>query len=336
MRTIQLSRAALEPWAILPQALSVIVDVVTRHFAGEKLDAEEVQTRIHGAKRPSERVAGSIAVLPLFGTIFPRANMFTDVSGATSAEMFGRRFDELLNDATVGAIVLDVDSPGGQVPGIEELSTKIFEARGTKPIIAVANHLMASAAYWIGTAADELVVTPSGEVGSVGVFAIHEDVSESLLKEGVKVTVISEGKYKTEGNAYEPLSEEARAALQTRVAEVYERFVQAVARNRGVKASEVRSGFGEGRTVGARQAVKMNMADRVETLDDTIARLQRSGWRPKSQQAELSDVQPEAETVNVPEEAASSSAVEPAADEQAAEIEQLRNFVHIFGPKRGE
>jgi signal peptide peptidase SppA len=203
----------------------------------------------------------------------------TDVSGATSAEMFGKRFDELVNDATVGAIVLDVDSPGGQVNGIEELSKKIFEARGSKPIVAVANHTMASAAYWIGTAADEVVASPSAEIGSIGVFAMHEDVSAALEKEGVKISLISEGKFKTEGNPYEPLSEESRTAIQARVAEHYDAFVKAVARNRGVKASDVRGGFGEGRVVGAKQAVNLGMADRIGTLEETIARLQRGGVR---------------------------------------------------------
>lgn len=283
MKTATVTRAAIEtPWAILPTTFAVIVEVVTRHFAGERLDAEEVQTRIHGAKRPADRTIGSVAVLPLFGSIFPRANLMTDVCGATSAERFGAQFAELVKDPDVGAIVLDVDSPGGQVAGIDELSKRIYDARGIKPVVAVANHVMASAAYWIGTAADEIVVTPSAEIGSIGVFAVHEDISEALAKEGVKVSLISEGKFKTEGNPYEPLSEEARAAVGARVAEYYDAFVKAVARNRGVKAADVRDGFGEGRVVGARQAVSLGMADRVATLEETIARLQRGAARQQA------------------------------------------------------
>lgn len=336
MKTIHLSKAVLEPWAILPQSLSVIVEIVTRHFSGEKLDAEEVQTRIHGAKRPSERVEGNIAVLPLFGVIFPRANMMTDVSGATSAEMFGKQFDALIKDPDIGAIIVDVDSPGGQVSGIEELSTKIYEARGTKPIVAVANHTMASAAYWIGSAADEVVITPSGGVGSIGVIAMHEDVSAALEKEGIKISLISEGKYKTEGNPYEPLSEESRAAIHGRVAEHYDRFIKAVARNRGVKASAVRNGFGEGRVVSSSQAVDFGMADRVATLEETVSRLQRSGRSPKANvagdaPAELIEAE---EKLDVPEEAEVSQA-ESVAEEDASEAEaqSLRNYLDVFGPR---
>jgi signal peptide peptidase SppA len=261
------------PWAILPNKLAVLEEIVARHVSGEKLDADEIQSRIHGARRPQDRRVGSVAVLPLFGTIFPRANMMTDVSGATSAERFGAQFSELVNDPNIDAIVLDVDSPGGQVDGIEELSTQIFDARGQKPIVAVANHTMASAAYWIGTAADEIVVTPSGEVGSIGVFAVHRDISRALEQGGIKISLISQGKHKVEGNPYEPLAEEARAAIHERVSEYYDAFVNSIARNRGIEQENVRNGFGEGRVVGARQAVELGMADRVGTLEETIDHL---------------------------------------------------------------
>jgi len=276
MRYSYVMKAFVEtPWAILPYKLAILEEIVIRHVAGEKLDPDEVQMRIHGAKRPVDRRMGSVAVLPLFGTIFPRANLMTQVSGATSAEMFGRQFGELVKDPEVGAIVLDVDSPGGQVGGIEELSKQIYKSRGIKPIVAVANHVMDSAAYWIGSAADEVVITPSGEVGSIGVFAVHEDISKQLEQDGINLTVIKEGKYKAEGNPWEPLSEEAKAAIQVRVSEAYEAFITAVAINRGVTLADVRNGFGEGRAVGARQALELGMADRIGTLDETLDRLQR-------------------------------------------------------------
>jgi len=267
------------PWAILPDKLAVLEEIVARHVSGEKMDPEEVQMVIHGAKRPDNRKAGNIAILPLFGTIFPRANLMTQVSGATSAEIFGEQFDELVNDPEVSAIVLDVDSPGGQVAGIEELSRKIYEARGKKPIVAVANHTMASAAYWIGTSAEKVIVSPSGDVGSIGVFAAHWDESAALEMDGLKLTLISEGKYKTEGNPYQPLTEEAHSAIRGLVKEAYDAFVKAVARNRGVNIDEVRDGFGEGRVVGSSQAIKMHMADQIGTLEDTVKHLQRETFK---------------------------------------------------------
>lgn len=258
------------PWAILHSKLLQLEEIVARHANGEKLDAEEVQTRVHGSARPPERRVKNAAILPLFGTIFPRANLMTDMSGATSAERFGAQFSALIADPDVSAIILDVDSPGGQVNGVQELADMIYSARGTKPIIAVANHIMASAAYWIGSAADEIVVSPSGEVGSIGVFSVHQDISAALEKDGVKVSIIKEGKYKAEGNPYEPLNEEAREAIQASVGEFYQSFVGAVAQHRGVSFETVRDGFGEGRMVGAEKAVELGMADRVATLNEVI------------------------------------------------------------------
>lgn len=266
-------------WAILPNKLAILEEIVYRHVRGEKLGEEEVQERIHGAARPPDRNISSdgspktVAILPLFGTIFPRANMMTDVSGATSADRFGMQFSELVDNPDIGAIILDVNSPGGQVKGIPDVSNRIYEARGKKPIVAVSNYLMASAAYWIGTAADEIVVTPDAEIGSIGAFAVHQDVSKALEQDGIKVTLIKEGKFKTEGNPYEPLSDEAFAVIQSRVREAYDSFVGAVARNRDVSLEDVVKGFGEGRVVGAKQAIRLGMADRIETLEQTVARL---------------------------------------------------------------
>ena len=287
------------PWAILPNKLAVLEEIVLRHVSGEKLDAEEVQARIHGATRPPERQVNKVAILPLFGTIVPRANMLTDVSGATSAERFGAQFDMLVADPQVDAIVLDVDSPGGNIQGIEEVSRKIFEARGTKPIVAVANHTMASAAYWIASSADQVVVTPSGEVGAIGVFTVHEDMSQALEQDGVKMTIIKAGKYKAEGNPYEPLSEETKAFIQARVTESYDNFVNAVARNRGVLTGIVKDSFGEGRMVGAMQAVSLGMADRIGTLEEAISELLNpQGNAAASAQSEQAPIQADLPTVD--------------------------------------
>lgn len=288
--TSLLSLVLETPWAITAQKLSAICAVFIRHEAGERLSAEEVQMQIGALRRNDDAAragAGGVAVLPLFGTIFPRANLMTETSGATSAESFGRMFHAAMSDTNVGAVVLDVNSPGGAVSGIDELSSEIAKARGSKPIIAVANHLAASAAYWIATAADEIVMTPSAEVGSIGVFAAHEDVSKAMETQGVKTTLVSAGKYKVEGSPYEPLSDESRSAIQARVDEFYSMFVARVAKNRGVSQNAVRSGYGEGRVVGATDALSLGMVDRVETLDQVIGRTAKALAKGRSPLAEL-------------------------------------------------
>lgn len=259
------------PWAILPEKLEAICDVLARRAAGERLGPEEIAA-VAGPRAGGSHQVGTVAVLPLYGTIAHRADMLTESSGGTSTQRFGQLLRQALADNQVGAVVIDVDSPGGAVDGVPELAAEILRARTVKPVVAVANTLAASAGYWLASAASELFVSPSGEVGSIGVWAAHQDLSAFYEREGVKTTLIRAGRFKAETNPYEPLSDEARAYLQTRVDEFYEMFVGAVASQRGVSREQVRDGFGEGRVVGAQKAVSAHMADRVGTLDDAIDR----------------------------------------------------------------
>lgn len=273
MRYANIARALFNmPWAIQQEKLAAMVSFLELKMAGGDVSPEQIALALSG-QRSAARNPGSIAVLPLFGVVSQRMNLMTDTSGGTSTEAFGAGFRQAVSDPNVKAIVLDVDSPGGGVFGVDELSREIYESRKQKKVVAVANSLAASAAYWIGSAADEFVVTPGGEVGSIGVFAAHTDFSQYEEKMGVKTTLISAGKYKVEGNELEPLSDEARTAIQSRVDEYYGMFVKALARNRGVSQQEVRNGYGEGRVVGAQAALKLGMVDRIATLDETLERL---------------------------------------------------------------
>lgn len=220
----------------------------------------------------TKNATGQVAVINLFGVVNQRAS--GDISSeSVSCERVAKSLRSAVADDTVKAIVLNIDSPGGGVYGVAELADTIFKSRGPKPIVAQANSLMASAAYWLGSAADEIVVTPSGEIGSIGVYGVHQDWSKAYDDAGVKFTLIKAGKFKAEGVDFAPLTDEAAAYMQKRVDEYYGDFTKAVARGRGVQLADVRSGFGEGRCVGAQEAVRLRMADRVGTLDDTLARL---------------------------------------------------------------
>lgn len=260
-------------WAILPTKLAAIVEVAQRHAAGERLAPEivaEIAAAANGRQAPQAR--GTVAVLPIVGTIIPRGDMLAESSGAVSTQRIAANLRAALADPGVSAIVLDVDSPGGSVFGVAELADEIYRARAVKPVVAVADYLAASAGYYLASAASELWVAPTGEVGSIGVFAMHADYSRAVDQKGITVSLISAGKYKTEGSPYAPLGEEARAAMQARVDDYYGAFVKAVARHRDTSAADVRGGFGEGRVVGAAEAVKLGMADHIGTLEDAIAR----------------------------------------------------------------
>lgn len=274
------------PWALHPDTLELAAAVLHRWAAGVSLSEEDIRTAVGQAPEASRaraehdtRAGGNlIAVLPVFGIIGHRAHLVDDVSSGvgTSTELFGKAFRSALRDPAVGAIVLDVDSPGGSAFGTGELAEEIFAARGTKPIVASVNSVAASAAYWIASAADEIVITPGGQAGSIGVWTMHQDHSKFMEKEGISVTLISAGKYKTEGHRFGPLPTEAREAIQGQVDQVYDQFVRGVARNRRAPSMKaVREGYGEGRMLLADDAVKENIVDRIGTFDQVIADLRQ-------------------------------------------------------------
>lgn len=261
-------------WAILPAKLAEIKMFLQLKASGIGLSADELEAmKIQAASRPQQRWNGAVAVIPVFGTITQRANLMSEMSGGTSTEVLGNQISQAVSDPNVSAIVLDVDSPGGTVKGVPELASLIRSARNSKPIVASSNGLMASAAYYIASAATEIVGTPSSETGSIGVLAIHQDISGALEKEGVKKTIISAGKFKAEASPFEPLNDDARAAIQSYVDEAFDNFIADVAAGRGVNASQVRSGFGEGRVLTAPNALAAGMIDRIETLNETIQRV---------------------------------------------------------------
>ena len=282
-RQLLLSEFLTTPWALMPERLQAMAGVLTRWSAG-KPPTDETMFQIQSErvlrdtrKQMAAANAGSgIAVLPLYGVVTQRGNMVDDISGpgSTSTQQFTSALRQVLADDTVGQILIDIDSPGGSVYGVAELASEIVKARAQKPVVAVANSLAASAAYWIGCSASEFYVTPGGEVGSIGVWQAHFDYSKALEEEGVKTTLVSAGKFKVEGNPYVPLDPEAQAFMQSRVDDYYNAFIQAVAVGRSVTVDDVRNGMGEGRVLGADAALAQRMVDGIASFDDVLARMQ--------------------------------------------------------------
>jgi signal peptide peptidase SppA len=204
-------------------------------------------------------------VIPIHGPISRRQDFFSLLFGIQSATTSGiaNALRAAVADPGVGQIVLHVDSPGGETDGITELAAEIYEARARKPITAFIDTTAGSAAYWLASQADQIIVTPSGQVGSIGVFALHLDRSGELEQAGIAPTFIQAGKYKTEESPLHPLTDEARVSVQARVDAFYSMFTKDVARGRGVPVDTVRSQFGEGRMVLAKDAVTRGMADVV-------------------------------------------------------------------------
>jgi signal peptide peptidase SppA len=265
------------PWAVIPDLVPRLEQALrqTRELSPEA--AQQVEAVARTAGRGSRTlVSGAVGVLPIRGVITPRTSFLSMIfGGGPGLDQLQAALREFVEDDDVGGIVLDIDSPGGSVSLVPETAALIREARQVKPVVAVANTLAGSAAYWLASQADEIVVTPSGYAGSIGALLVHEETSAMAERLGIRTTVISAGRYKTEANGYEPLSDEARAALQTTVDDAYALFVDDVAAGRGTTAAAVRSGYGEGRVLSAERAVDAGLVDRIETLGDAIGRVAR-------------------------------------------------------------
>lgn len=261
------------PWAILPERLDAIVEVVRLRVEGGQFADTEIAERLAAARasQGERRAESFVGVIPIYGVIMPHANLMTEMSGGTTVDGLRRGFRSALEDPEVSRIVFDVDSPGGSVEGIPELAAEIRDARGRKPMTAVANYTMASAAYWLASQADEIVASPSALVGSIGVYGVHEDWSGANEQAGIAPTYISAGKYKTEGNPDEPLGDVARAHIQELVDASYDLFVRDVAAGRGAGQKAVRDGYGEGRALHPEAALAAKLVDRIGTMDEVLS-----------------------------------------------------------------
>lgn len=223
----------------------------------------------------------AVGIIPIHGAIEARASFVGEMFGMPSYERIGQIFDEFVSNEGVSSIILDICSPGGMVYGCMELAQKIFSARGVKPIIAVANPVAASGAYWLGAAADRVIGTPSSDTGSVGVIAERVDMSKALEASGAKVDVIRSTKspYKAEMNDAEPITDEIRANMQARADGIYERFASDLSRFRGVSVEHVEQKFGQGRMVDAKRAMSAGMIDRVDTLQGVVTKVADGRYR---------------------------------------------------------
>jgi signal peptide peptidase SppA len=302
-----LSSLITTPWSIREEWLPVLATTIARIASGQpiapadraRIDsrrAEFLAAHPQAARgdEPFVRVraedAGGrgIAVIGIYGVMTQRGGIDVDTSEpllSTTRVMHAVQIAAA--DPTIAAILLDVDSPGGSVYGIAELGDAIYAARDAKPTVAIANSLAASASYWAASQAGELYAAAGGEVGSIGVYTLHADISEALSKAGISMTQISAGRYKTEGSRFAPLGADARDNIQATINQYYDAFVRAVARGRGESQKFVRESMGEGRTLLPGDAKAQRMIDGVATLDGLVAKLQTRMKRGSAMAYEL-------------------------------------------------
>ncbi len=283
-------------WACHPSKLAELLAVLAFRAAGHEYTEAEIAARIGAspARSSGPTSRGAVAVIPIRGMIAHRMSGMEDTSsGGTSCERIASMIDSVVAEG-IGTIVYDFDTPGGTVPGIQELAAKMFALRGQVTQIAQINSMAASAGYWLASQCDERVCMPSGWAGSIGVYSAHQDLSKALEREGVHVTLISAGTFKTEGNPLGPLSPEALAVRQAQADATYAQFTKDVARGLGVTPAAVRSGYGEGRNLPAKDAKAAGLVDRIGTMDETLGRLVgRTGSSGGMRAADLRDTSPD-------------------------------------------
>lgn len=232
------------------------------------LDAEDDSDQ---AKYKPYDVAGGIARIPIEGTLVHKLGTLYPYSGMTGYDGIRALLSMALGDPDVKAIMLDIDSPGGEVAGCFDLVDAIYNARGKKPIWAVLTESAYSAAYAIASAADRIIVPRTGGTGSVGVICMHVDMSKALGSAGISVTLIHYGALKADGNEFNPLGKEALRRFQSDVDKMGELFVKTVARNRDLKTADVRD-TQAGTFLGA-AGVDIGFADEVMAPDEAFASL---------------------------------------------------------------
>ena len=256
------------PLAIHRPKLDVILAVLGPRIGLADLAAPSAFTP---PVRPAATQTTKVAVIPIHGTLVRRTVGLEAESGLTSYAGLSAQLDAALASPDVAAILLDVDSPGGESGGVFDLADRIRAAAQTKPVWAVANDMAFSAAYALASAATRVFVARTGGVGSIGVIAMHVDQSEKDAQDGVHYTAVFAGDRKNDLNPHEPISSEAHAFLKAEVNRIYGLFVETVARHRGIEPSAVRDT--EAGLFFGQAAVAMGLADAIGTFDEALAQL---------------------------------------------------------------
>jgi len=257
------------PWAITADGLELVIGIAER-----KISDPEAVALASDARKNSGNLSiteDGVAILNVAGTIFPHASLFTKISGATSIDTLNENFTQALEDTSVKAILLNIDSPGGKITGIHEFAEKIYNARGIKPIQAYVSALGASAAYWIATAADKIFIDKTAMVGSIGVIAAWTDDTKAKESFGIQdYQVVSS---KSPNKNVDAKTQKGKELLLKELDALADVFISDVARNRNVSVEKVETDFGQGGILVGSDAVNAGMADGLNSFEGIIKKL---------------------------------------------------------------
>jgi signal peptide peptidase SppA len=253
-----------EPLAVRRDFLSDLAKFNGKPYA-------DIRALLPKARAASSADDSNIAVIPIIGAISRYQSFWSRIFGSGSANVddIQSQISDALADPTVQAILLEVDSPGGQVAGIADLADSIRAAAGIKPVVAFVSDLGASAAYWLSAAASKIVVSQSAFVGSIGVVATYVDTSK--MDEAIGWQEIEIVSSQSPKKRPDPATGDGRTQIQSQIDALADLFVGAVADFRAASTENVLSSFGQGDIVLAQSAVSLGMADQVGTMADAIS-----------------------------------------------------------------
>lgn len=263
------------PWAISQPRLLQIQSIMRAHFHGEKIDWKAmeakagVQQSVGKENKPYALING-VAVIDISGVLTKGMSFFSFLFGGSSMQQIAAAYQVAIADPQVKSVLLAIDSPGGTVDGTQDLANLIYNGKNDKPVIAWTDGMIASAAYWIASAADKIYISgDTVEVGSVGVVATHVDYSKQDERFGEKYTEITAGTYKRIASSHAPLSPEGRQTIQDQIDHIYTVFVGNIARNRNMSEEQALKAA-DGRIFIGRQAIEVGLVDGVSTFDHVI------------------------------------------------------------------
>lgn len=266
----------------MPQSAQIVMRgpaPAASRFVGDSSERDAQGRAIGGL--PYKRTADGVAIVTVTGSLINRGAWLGSYSGETSYEGIKFQVTSAANDPKTRAILLDIESPGGEAVGAFEAADAVRAANKLKPVTAVVNGMAASAAYALASGAGSIVTTPTGLAGSIGVVMLHADYSRMLDAEGITPTLVFAGSHKVDGNPFEPLSDAVRSDLQAEVDNFYSLFVKTVSSGRkGMSASAVRAT--EAKTFLGKEAVDRGLADSVGTFESALADISRGLARTMS------------------------------------------------------
>jgi signal peptide peptidase SppA len=330
------SLACSIPWAITPEALQQILEISTREHIPDFEAVEAKRARRLDATEGARIREGGVAVIPVTGPIFRYADFFTDFSGGATISSLSKDFNAALNDPSVSSIVLNIDSPGGEVAGVNEFAQMVFDARGRKPIVAYVDGLGASAAYWIASAAHEIVADATSMIGSIGVVAAIPNPDKKSARE---VEFVSSQSPKKRPN---PNTESGKDQIQALVDDLADVFVSTVARNRGVSVKTVLGEFGQGAMLVGQKSVEAGLADRLGSFEEVVADL-AAGKKPRRYKPKMAAEAAEEEDMTLSERlknlkarmVAAINADENPPEELVGKVEAIAGSLTVLQPVMG-